>query len=131
MKPVESAEISAFLDGELSSARASEVEAALKADSALRAEFNALARMDAAWRSVASTSVFAPKVKLARNARLVRPWLGTAAILIVLVAVRILPKLTDALEFGFVLHGIGLVIVLAWVIRMTRGAAIAMTAPSS
>jgi anti-sigma factor RsiW len=128
MKPVELAEISAFLDGELSGARASEVEAALKNDSALRAEFNALAKMDVAWRSVASTSVFVPKVHLASNATLVRLWLGTAAILIVLVAVRILPKLTDALEFGFVLHGIGLVIVLAWVIRMTWGAGIARTA---
>jgi len=117
MKPIEPEELSAFLDGELGGARAGEVKAALKSDPVLRAEFNALAEKDAAWQSAAGTSVFAPKVQLARHASSIRPWLGTAAILIVLVAVRMLPKLTDGLEFGFILHGIALVIALAWVIR--------------
>ncbi|HEY1899297.1 MAG TPA: hypothetical protein VGG49_05855 [Steroidobacteraceae bacterium] len=117
MKPIEPEELSAFLDGELSSARMSEIEAALKRDPVLRAELSALARMDAAWQSAAGTSVFTPKVEFARRAAFIRPWLGIIGILVVLVAVRILPKFTDGLEFGFILHGVGLMVALAWIVR--------------
>ena len=122
MKPVEPAELSAFLDGELSSVRASEVAAALASSSALRAQFDALAGMDAAWQSAADAARFAPQVQLSRNEVFFGSWLGTVAVLVVLVAVRILPKVSDTLEFGFVLHGLGLAIVLAWVTGLAREA---------
>jgi anti-sigma factor RsiW len=122
MKPVEPAELSAFLDNELDGVRAAEVEAALASDSALRAEFNAVARADAECRSAAGTAAFSPDVRLSAKALPSGPWYLTAAVVGVLVAVRMLPKFSDALEFGFVLHGLALVIVLAWVTWIARSA---------
>ena len=44
-----------------------------------------------------------------------------------LLTVRFLPKLTDALEPGFILQGLGLVIVLVWVTRIARDARLTQT----
>lgn len=131
MKPIELAELSAFLDGELDSVRTSEVEAALASDSALREEFNTLASVDAEWRSVARTAVFAPNVQLSRNAVFAGPWLLTVAVVVVLAAVRFVPKFIDVPEFGFLLHGLTLALVVAWVTRIAQSNVMAETASIS
>jgi anti-sigma factor RsiW len=124
MKFIEPAELSAYLDGELDPARAREVERALAEEPSLRAEFTALTQADAAWRTVARSGEFRPAVWL-RYGR--PPWASVpaaAAGVALLVAVRILPKLTDTLAWGFLLHGIALAIMVAWVIRLARGGAL-------
>ena len=57
MKPVEPAELSGYLDGELDVARTAEVRELLSRDAALLAQFEALRATDANWRAAASTSV--------------------------------------------------------------------------
>jgi anti-sigma factor RsiW len=131
MKPVEPAELWAFLDGELDGVRAAEVEAALASNSELRAEFNTLARMDAEWRSAAAAAVFSPNVELSSRGVSARPWYLTVTVVVALVAVRMLPKFSDALEFGFILHGLALAIALAWVVRIARGTGMVETSPHS
>ena len=117
MTPIEPEEISAFLDGELDPARAREVEWSLAADPVLQAEFRSLAHLDSKWRSAASAAAFLPDVRHLRYVEHARPWVRTTALLVLLLLLRILPKLTDTLAFGFILHGVALAIVLLLTIR--------------
>lgn len=64
MEPIDPAELSAYLDGELSIERAEEIGAALKRDPALRQSFESLAALDFAWKGQASTAAFRPDVQL-------------------------------------------------------------------
>ena len=50
MHPIDPAELSAFLDGELPAERADEVRAALARDPALRQSLRAAGRLDADWQ---------------------------------------------------------------------------------
>jgi anti-sigma factor RsiW len=123
MTPIEAIEISAYLDGELSPTRAKELEAALANDPVLRAEFAALARQDRSWRATATSANFQPTVRLHQPSAGLQttsaPALASA--LIILIAVRVLPKLTDTLSWGLLLHGAALAVIVGWVIHMTRG----------
>jgi anti-sigma factor RsiW len=116
MKPIESAELSAFLDCELDADRACEVQTALEGSPELRAEFDALSAMDAEWRSAAGRSAFEPKVVLPSNPAPVESWLITAATVAGLVAIRMIPKFGGSIEFGFVLHVLALALLMVWLI---------------
>ncbi len=119
MNPIEPAELSAYLDDELSPARAREVEAALRGSPALRAEFDALLEADERWRAAARSASFRPRIRLG-GARLPEvPPLRAAGALALLLAARILPKLGSAWDLELIVNGIALVIVMVWVIRMT------------
>ncbi len=120
MKPVEPAELSAYLDGELEPARAREVQQALEHEPSLRAEFETLNRLDGAWRAAAGSAAFQPRVRLPRGAAASPTLLAGASAIAVLVALRVIPKLTDALGLGLLLHGIALSLILAWLVRLSR-----------
>lgn len=64
MTPIDPAELSALLDGELSAERAAVVRQALADDPALRAEYEAMLRCDTAWKAAAATARFTPQVSL-------------------------------------------------------------------
>jgi anti-sigma factor RsiW len=125
MKPIEPAELSAYLDGELNPIRAREVETAMTNEPALRAEFNALTEADTAWRAAARSAEFRPAVRLRHSTAVWASLPAATAGVALLVAVRILPRLTDTLAWGFFLHGITLAIMVVWVIRLARGGAVA------
>lgn len=118
MTPIDPIELSAYLDGELTAVRRQEIEEALAADSALCEEFNALARVDAAWRRAAKTAAFKVDVQLPARSVLAKNWLPAATVVTALVAVRLLSNLSDTLAWGFVLNTVALAGVLVWVTRM-------------
>jgi len=120
MTPVDAAELSAFLDGELAPARAREVEAAIAANPSLRAEFSALSQADTIWRATASSARFQPKIDIAGGVVASGYWAGLALAVILLVAIRILPKLSGTVELGFLVHSGVLAIFLAWIIQTER-----------
>jgi anti-sigma factor RsiW len=121
MTPIDTAEISAYLDGELSAIRAEELEAAIANDPALRAELEALARQHSAWRGAASSANFLPTVRLEPPGAGLKSQTapGIALALTVLIALRVLPKLTDSLGIGLVLHSLALAAIMGWLIHMT------------
>lgn len=117
MSPIDPAELSALIDGELTPARAGEVRAAMQRDPSLKAEFERLGRFDAACREAASTAEFRPLVTIGLHAnawsRAVLAMLGG-----VLLVVRFLPKVWDLALLGPVLHIAAMAIALCWVVRL-------------
>jgi anti-sigma factor RsiW len=91
MNPVDPGELSALLDGELPTWRATEVRQALQADPALASAFEDLARLDAAWQAQAARLAFTPGVSLRRG--LLRRFLRTGGLMLGLVALRLGLKL--------------------------------------
>jgi anti-sigma factor RsiW len=115
MKPIEGSELSGYLDGELEPGRAREVEAAMERDPALRAEYEALAEADREWKLAGRLAGFVPETRVMGN-RSVMP----AAVLVLLVGLRMMPKMGDVFAWALVLHAIVLAIALQWVVRMAR-----------
>jgi len=64
MTPLNPAELSAYLDGELSETRAREVAGMIAANPALLDELDMLGREDAAWRVAAGAAAFRPALRL-------------------------------------------------------------------
>jgi anti-sigma factor RsiW len=60
MKPIDPAEISGLLDGELSPARADEVRQAIAENAALRQLHDTLVSLDLEWKAAAATAEFHP-----------------------------------------------------------------------
>lgn len=122
-------EMSALLDGELDAARAREVEAQLRSDAALRAEFEALAACDARWRAAADAAAFAPVVRLPVGVASVGAarvegagWLTALAIAIGgLIAARSVLKLSGSDAFAFSLPAVALLLLLAMVVWLATG----------
>jgi len=81
---------------------------------------DALRQADLRFRSAAHTAVFTPRMRLPTTAGNVGPALAVAALALVLVAVRLAPKLMGSLAFGIALHGIVLAAVLLGVTWMVR-----------
>jgi anti-sigma factor RsiW len=120
VNPIDPAELSAHLDGELDPGRAREVEAALASSPALRGEFNTLVNADNSWRTAARTASFRPGIRVQpANAR-VRSALRAAGSVVLLLVARVVPKLAGTLEGELILNGIALTIALIWVVRTTR-----------
>ncbi|MBI4581169.1 MAG: hypothetical protein HY718_15815 [Planctomycetes bacterium] len=120
MNPVDPAELSALLDGELTPSRAAEVRAAVDADPALRAEFDQLQALDAACRSAAATATFPPQVAVpAAHPSWSWTAIGVAAVLLLIV--RLAPKLLDLAAAGVLLNAAALAVAVVWLVRLTRG----------
>ncbi|MDB5676537.1 MAG: hypothetical protein JWM65_3519 [Sphingomonas bacterium] len=64
MTPLNPAELSAYLDGELSETRAREVAAMIAASPALLDELDMLGSRDTAWRAAARSAAFRPALRL-------------------------------------------------------------------
>jgi anti-sigma factor RsiW len=107
--PVDPAELSALIDGELPPERAGEVEARLAQDPALRAEYEALRANDARWRQAAGAATFVPTINLGRTREVPLPWL--AAIVLVLLAARLGGKFIGGLGPSMLLNLAALVVV--------------------
>ena len=123
MNPVAPAELSAYLDGELEVVRSREVTTLLARDPILLGQLHALRAADDRWRAAAGTAVFSATVQLPARDTRAASWLGVAMLVVVLLAVRMLPKLSEASLWGVLLHGIALVVVLVWVARTARAGA--------
>ncbi|HQR05658.1 MAG TPA: zf-HC2 domain-containing protein [Gemmatales bacterium] len=80
MLPIDPAELSAYLDGELTPQRLEEVRDALARDQVLRQTFDQLASNDSAWKAQAKTVMFQPRVQFARRTSF--DWYGKAAIIV-------------------------------------------------
>ena len=120
MKPIEPAKLSGYLDGELERDRVREVEAALADDPSLRADYQALANADTAWKSAADLAAFGPNIRLPPGKALTSSPFAIAGILVLLVVLRITPKLGNVVAWDLLFHAAALAIVLLWVVRMAR-----------
>jgi len=120
MKPIEPIELSGYLDGELEPDRVRELEAVLDRDPALRADYEALANADRDWKSAARLAAFVPNTQLQLSKPFTHSPFALAAVLALLVVLRMTPKLTDVFAWGLVLHATVLGIALHWVVRMAR-----------
>ena len=131
MTQIDPAELSALLDGELPQARAAELRAAITANPALRAEFEALADDDANWRRAAASAQFAPAIDLTRARLALDSTAILSGILAVLLVVRGLSKLPDAMAWGLAAQAVTLCAVLAWAIHLVLAADTTATAPAT
>ncbi|CAN5510438.1 hypothetical protein BH10PLA2_BH10PLA2_03130 [soil metagenome] len=87
MLPIDPAELSAYVDGELTSQRAEEIRAALARDPVLRATYEQLAVLDADWSARAASVMFRPRVRVG-PAPFAGPFLLVAAMVLGLLLVR-------------------------------------------
>jgi hypothetical protein len=114
MNPIDPAELSALLDGELPARRAQEVRHALRVDPALASAFESLARLDGACKAQAAGLAFTPGVSLQRG--LLRHWLWTGGVMLGLVALRLGLKLAPSpFESGVAL--VLFALVLGWGVK--------------
>jgi anti-sigma factor RsiW len=118
--PLDPAELSAFLDGELPPARLAEIEALLASDPALKAEYETLRGSDATWREAAVGAMFVPAVRVTAAAAAV-PALRIAAIVAALLLIRIGGKFVEALGPSLLLNLAALILVGAVVLAAAAG----------
>jgi hypothetical protein len=107
MLPLDPAELSAFLDGELPAGRADEVRAALACDPVLRQSYEQLSALDAEWKTRAAAAMFRPQVRF--NASFVPGRYVTVAAVIGLLLLRLTMKLAPPFlgaGFDFLLLGL-------------------------
>ena len=121
MRPIEPEELSAFVDGELDAQRMREVEVAIANDPAVRRALETIADADSAWRLAAKSARFQPSVRLPTRSWLRSPALGGASVLVLLL-IRVLPKLSDAMAAGLLMQLPVLIALMIWVIVLTRKA---------
>jgi anti-sigma factor RsiW len=115
MLPIDPAELSAFLDGELPAGRAEEVRAALTRDSVLRRSYEQMVARDADWSARAATAMFRPRVRLDR-APVAGRFLTVAAVVLGLLLLRaVLKALPPLYEAG--LEALLLALVVTWGLR--------------
>jgi anti-sigma factor RsiW len=121
MKPVDPAEVSAMLDGELSPERAEQVRHAIAEDEELRLMFDELSVVDRDLKAHAVAARFRPRISLSKSASF--PAVGvigfTVAVLILRLAVKVLP-----LSLSIWLQAAVLVFVIWWMsshlVRLTQ-----------
>ncbi|QPC91899.1 anti-sigma factor [Mesorhizobium sp. INR15] len=120
MNDFDPAELSAFLDGELSPARAGEIEALIATDPGMRSAFEQLKRADQQLKSVADAAAFRPDIHWPRPARWrAESWLALplAVVMFAWVAGKLDPAMTTAL---FV-NAISLVLFIACLAQLALG----------
>jgi anti-sigma factor RsiW len=116
--PFDPAELTAYLDGELPAGRAAEVEARLRADADLRAEYEALRRLDAGAREAAAGALFVPAVQLPSTGRGQVPVAGLAATVFALLGLRIASRFIEPLGPSLLLNLLALAVVTGAVLAM-------------
>ncbi len=120
MRPIDPAEISALIDGELSPTRADEVRRAIAADEALRRVHSELLAMDADLKEAAAQAVFQPRIALPNvaNGFAQRVALAAAALVLARVAMKLAsPELAAGLAIAL------LAVVIGWLLWfLTRDA---------
>ena len=114
MLPIDPAELSAFLDGELPAERADEVRVALARDAALRESFERLAALDADCKGRAAAAMFRPRVQLTPRPAPGRYWMAAGAIGLLLVSLALK---TPPPAIGAGLGVLLLVLFLGWGLR--------------
>jgi anti-sigma factor RsiW len=121
--PIDPSELSGLLDGELDPVRAQEVRAAIAADPALRAEFEALQDADRAWRDAAASAQFPAAVRV--PSEVAPSWwrqsfVALGAMLVALLALRLVTRFGNASRWEWVLllHSLALAAILVWVTRL-------------
>jgi len=112
MNPIDPAELSALLDGELPPDRAAQVRGTIDADPALQAEFQRLSALDARWFAAGASAAFQPRPVSLTSPRFTWP-LRIAALLSAILLIRFVPKFL-APSLGMLLHFAALVVLLAW-----------------
>jgi anti-sigma factor RsiW len=112
MKPIEPAEISALLDGELSGQRADEVRRAIAEDESLGQVYEQLAALDGDLKACAAQAAFRPRVSIKAPSPLgVHVLVMAVLMLLVRLTVRLLPfGLAEVLELAV------LALVVGWVL---------------
>jgi len=120
MHPIDPAELSAFLDGELSAERAEIVRAALARDPVLRQSYEQLVLRDVDWKQRAATAMFRPSVQF-DEAPATSRYIKAAAVIALLLlrfGVKALPSL-----YGTSLDALLLTLVVGWglsrILRLT------------
>jgi anti-sigma factor RsiW len=111
MKPIDPAEVSALLDGELSPERTEQVRRAIAEDSELRCVFESLSAVHRDLTSCAVAARFRPQISLARRRF---PAVGVLVFAAAMLALRVTAKLVP-LGVGVVLQVAALALVLWWV----------------
>ena len=91
MKPVEPAEVSALLDGELSPGRAAQVRQAISEGSELRSVFEDLSAVHRELTACAAAARFQPRISLARSTSY--PGAGVLGFALGLLVLRVMVKL--------------------------------------
>lgn len=131
MKPVQPAELSALLDGELETSRKAEVEAALAGDPALQAQFLALKSADQRWRKAAHAASFQPQIDLGQQGSTLRSATLIVLAVIALIILRFAPKFIDVTTFGIALHIVALVVLLYQLVVMLNDQPVAYSQTSA
>ncbi len=118
MTPIDPMELSALIDGELSSSRAREVTAAIEQNPELRAEFDRLRLFHESCVRAAAAAAFTPRAINVSADRSNRTALLPLLAGVALLAVRFLPKAFDLGIAGPLLHAAALAGVLLLVIKL-------------
>lgn len=120
MTHVREVELSALLDGELDAARADEVRAMIASNLGLRAQYDALERLDLQLSGAAEKRSFMPDIEFPVVAGQATGWSFPAAIrgVLLLVAVRLGSKLAEQPLFGVGVQIVVCAIIVFLVVRM-------------
>ena len=119
MTPLDPAELSAYVDGELPAERMREIERIVGSDPALRAELESLTKLHAELQAAGRTAGFRPAVNLRaidginESRRTISS--GVIAFVALLVVAQLVLRLFDALAVAFALECIALLVVLTGV----------------
>jgi anti-sigma factor RsiW len=112
MKPVDPAEISALLDGELSPERSEQVRRSMAESSELRGVFEELTAVHRDLAADAVAARFRPRLALPKRTKVSA--LSIVGFTTAMLVLRLTAKLAPVTVGGF-LHAVALVIVLWWV----------------
>jgi anti-sigma factor RsiW len=119
VNPIDPAELSALLDGELPATRAAEVRYALATGADLHQQFEQLTLLDARWQAAAESLAFRPQVSPVPTSDLSGRWLLLGGVS-VLVALRLATKmLTPETAIGLQVVALAAVGIwgLGWLLR--------------
>lgn len=114
--PINDAEISAYIDGELDSVRMQEVEQALVNNPVLRAHYEELKAADRQWRSIASSLESHPTIVLPRESLTKNSITVALLLLLAFLVLRFAPKFITLMSIGVVIHAIALAFILLWLL---------------
>jgi hypothetical protein len=120
MKEIDPVELSGFIDREMTEERSEEVRQLVANDASLQEELKSLSRADLHWRDAARSAAFRVEIPLHRDRVLTISTAQAAPLIAFLLAIRFLPRLVSSLTLGFALNGIGLALVIACVIALSR-----------